>query len=72
MKVIYKTVTNAFSDLDYTGKGRVLEEDFFRTLVIYKLPFSKEVSLSLTTGNQGIFHPGKCLQRIRQRIPRIE
>jgi len=72
MKVIYKTVTNAFSDLDYTGKGRVLEEDFFRTLVIYKLPFSKEVSLSLTTGNQGIFHPRKCLQRIRQRIPRIE
>lgn len=47
MKIIYKTVTNGFSDLDYTGKGKVKEEDFFRTLVIYKLPFTKEVSLYL-------------------------
>lgn len=44
MKTIYKTVTNAFSDLDYTGKGKVREDDFFRTLVIYKLPYTKEVS----------------------------
>lgn len=29
MKIIYKTVSNAFSDLDYTGKGKVTEEDFF-------------------------------------------
>lgn len=42
MKVIYKYVANAFADMDYTGKGKVTEEDFFRTLVIFKLPFSKE------------------------------
>ncbi len=45
MKIIYKTVSNAFSDLDYTGKGKVTEDDFFWTLVIYKLPYTKEVSL---------------------------
>jgi len=42
MKVIYKAVVNAFADMDYTGKGKVTEEDFFWTLVIYKLPFSKD------------------------------
>lgn len=42
IKVIYKSVAIAFADMDYTGKGRVKEEDFFWTLVIYKLPFSKE------------------------------
>lgn len=42
MKVIYKSVAIAFADMDYVGKGKVTEEDFFWTLVIFKLPFSKE------------------------------
>jgi len=45
MKSIYKTVSNAFADLDYTGRGKVTEEDFFKTLIVYKLPFTKEVGI---------------------------
>jgi len=63
MKIIYKTVTNAFSDLDYTGKGKVKEEDFFRTLVIYKLPYSREVSF-LILGSKRVFHSRERFQRL--------
>ena len=28
--------------MDFNGKGVIHEEDFFRTLLIYRLPFSKE------------------------------
>ena len=28
--------------MDFNGRGIVFEEDFFRTLLIYRLPFSQE------------------------------
>lgn len=41
MKKIYKKVDTAFSELDFSGKGMVAESDFFQTLIMYKLPYSK-------------------------------
>jgi Ca2+-binding EF-hand superfamily protein len=42
MKLIYKTVENAFSEMDFSGKGLVSETDFFNTLIMFKLPYTKE------------------------------
>ena len=28
--------------MDFNGRGIIHEEDFFKTLLIYRLPFSKE------------------------------
>lgn len=28
--------------MDFSGKGQVYEQDFFKTLLIYRLPFSHE------------------------------
>jgi len=43
MRRIYKTVDTAFSQMDFSGQGKIREEDFFKTLVKYKLPFSQSV-----------------------------
>ena len=66
MKLIYKTVDTAFAEMDFSGKGKIREEDFFNTLVKYKLPYSKEVSCSLAdlSGDTGVFHPVECVQRV--------
>lgn len=32
----------AFSDMDFNGKGTVYEQDFFKTLLIYRLPFTQD------------------------------
>lgn len=42
MKNMYKTPEFAFCDIDFSGKGFVTEEEFFNTLLIYKLKYSKE------------------------------
>ena len=42
MKRMYKTPDVAFSDIDFSGKGYITEPDFFNTLIIYKLKYSKD------------------------------
>lgn len=47
MKSLFKTAENAFAEMDFNGHGYIEEEDFFHTLLSYKLPYSKEEVLQL-------------------------
>ena len=42
MKNLFKTSENAFAEMDFNGKGFIEEDNFFQTLLNYKLPYSKE------------------------------
>ena len=42
MRNLYKIPDVAFADIDFSGKGYITEEDFFNTLLIYKLKYSRE------------------------------
>jgi Ca2+-binding EF-hand superfamily protein len=42
MKGLFKTPDNAFAEMDFNGNGFIEEDDFFQTLLNYKLPYSKE------------------------------
>ena len=42
MHNLYKIPDVAFADIDFSGKGYITEEDFFSTLLIYKLKYSVE------------------------------
>lgn len=39
---MYKTPDVGFSDIDFSGKGYITEDDFFKTLFIYKIKYTKE------------------------------
>jgi hypothetical protein len=39
---MYKTLDVAYSDIDFSGKGYITEEDFFKTILIYKIKYSNE------------------------------
>ena len=39
---MYKTPDFAFWDIDFSGKGFITEDEFFNTLIIYKLKHPKE------------------------------
>ena len=47
MKGLFKTAENAFAEMDFNGNGYIRENDFFHTLLNYKLPYSKEEVLAL-------------------------
>jgi hypothetical protein len=42
MRNLYKIPNVAYADIDFTGKGHITEEDFFNTLLIYKLKYPKD------------------------------
>lgn len=42
MKSLFKTAEHAFAEMDFNGNGYIEEEDFFHTLLSYKLPYSKD------------------------------
>ena len=42
MKTVFKIPAVAFAALDFEGKGYIEEEDFYHTLLNYKLPYTKE------------------------------
>lgn len=42
MKKMYKTPDVGFWDIDFSGKGYITEDEFFKTLLIYKLKYPKE------------------------------
>lgn len=41
MKNVFKIPEAAFAGMDFNGKGYIEEEDFFQTLLNYKLPYTK-------------------------------
>ena len=47
MKALFKTAENAFAEIDFNGNGHIVEDDFFLTLLNYKLPYSKDEVKSL-------------------------
>lgn len=42
MKNVFKIPDTAFAEMDFNGKGYIEEENFFHTLLSYKLPYSKD------------------------------
>ncbi|CAI2381224.1 unnamed protein product [Moneuplotes crassus] len=42
MKKVFKIPEQAFADLDFEGKGYLIEKDFFHTILNYKLPYTQE------------------------------
>ena len=42
MKNLFKTADIAFSEMDFNGKGFIEEDNFFHTMLNYKLPYSRE------------------------------
>jgi len=47
MKGLFKIAENAFAEMDFNGHGFIEEEDFFHTLLNYKLPYSKDEVIQL-------------------------
>lgn len=41
MNSVFKTPDQAFAEMDYTGKGYITQDDFFSTLIGFKIPFDK-------------------------------
>jgi hypothetical protein len=42
MKNTYRGPDKAYASMDFTGKGHITEEDFLNSLIITRIPYSKE------------------------------
>jgi hypothetical protein len=42
MRNIYRAPERAYASMDFTGKGEISEEDFLSSLIISRLPYSKD------------------------------
>ena len=51
----------AFSELDFSGRGAVCESDFFKALIVFKFSFSKEVKAHYQTS---LGHPRLLPKRV--------
>ena len=42
MSKVYKLPEIAYSEMDYQGRGTIKEEDFYKTLLCYRLPYTQD------------------------------
>ena len=42
LKNLYRAPDKAYSSMDFTGIGYICEDDFLKSLVITRIPFSKD------------------------------
>jgi Ca2+-binding EF-hand superfamily protein len=42
MKNVFKIPSDAFAVMDFKGKGYMVEDDFFKTLLKYKIPYKQD------------------------------
>lgn len=58
MSKVYKLPEIAYSEMDYEGKGCIREEDFYKALLCYRLPFTRE-ELHEFFNKEQLFSQGK-------------
>lgn len=42
MRNIYRAPERAYASMDFTGKGEITEENFLNSLIISRIPYTKE------------------------------